>query len=167
MLALRAAELAEAGWSAGPIAAELERVVTQSGTLVTVDRFDNLLRSGRVSRGKAWLGSMLDVKPILELDQAGKVVPLDRVRGSKNLVPRVLAILEQRLTPRPKSIRFGIAHAVAAERIRTALVAAFQPRDCLVSLATGVIGTHVGEGAWAVFYQVEDGTPDEPPGGAE
>ncbi len=170
MLALRAAELAEAGWTAGPIAAELERVVTQSGTLVTVDRFDNLLRSGRVSRGKAWLGSMLDVKPILELDQAGKVVPLDRVRGSKNLVPRVLAILEQRLTPRPKSIRFGIAHAVApeaAERIRTALVAAFQPRDCLVSLATGVIGTHVGEGAWAVFYQVEDGTPDEPPGGAE
>jgi hypothetical protein len=40
-----------------------------------------------------------------------------------------------------------------------ALVAAYRPRDCFVSLATGVLGTHVGEGAWAIFYQVEDGTP--------
>jgi fatty acid-binding protein DegV len=43
-----------------------------------------------------------------------------------------------------------------AERLRTALVAAFQPKDVIVSLATGVIGTHTGEGAWAVFWQVED-----------
>ena len=46
-----------------------------------------------------------------------------------------------------------------AERVRTALVAAYQPRDCFVTLATGVLGTHVGAGAWAIFYQVEDGTP--------
>ena len=46
-----------------------------------------------------------------------------------------------------------------AERVRTALVAAYRPRDCFVTLATGVLGTHVGEGAWAIFYQVEDGTP--------
>jgi hypothetical protein len=46
-----------------------------------------------------------------------------------------------------------------AERVRAALVAAYQPRDCFVTLATGVLGTHVGAGAWAIFYQVEDGTP--------
>jgi len=138
---------------------ELERVRGRSGALVTVDRYDNLIRSGRVSRGKAWLGGMLDVKPILTLDESGRVVPLDRVRGRDNLVPRVLSILERRLTPRPQRVRFGIAHADApdvAERLRTALVAAFQPLDCMVSLATGVLGTHVGPGAWAVFYQVED-----------
>jgi hypothetical protein len=43
--------------------------------------------------------------------------------------------------------------------VRTALVAAYRPRDCFVTLATGVLGTHVGEGAWAIFYQVEDGSP--------
>ena len=42
---------------------------------------------------------MLDVKPILTLDRDGRVVPLDRVRGRENLVPRVLALLEQRLAP--------------------------------------------------------------------
>ena len=162
MLALRGAELAEAGWPGAEIARELERVRGQSGMLLTVDRYDNLLRSGRVSRGKAWIAGMLDVKPILSLDGEGRVVPVDRVRGREQLVPRVLALLEKRLTPRPTTVRFGIAHTEApevAERVRTALVAAYRPRDCFVALATGVLGTHVGIGAWAIFYQVEDGTP--------
>jgi len=159
MLALRAAELAEEGWDGARITKELERVRSRSGMLLTVDRYDNLLRSGRVSRGKAWLAGMLDVKPILSLDGAGKVVPADRVRGRENVVPRVLELLERRLTPRPRAVRFGVAHADAPEvaaRVRTALVAAYSPKDCFVSLATGVLGTHVGAGAWAVFYQVED-----------
>jgi DegV family protein with EDD domain len=162
MLALRAAELAESGWPAADIVSELERIRSQTGALITVDRYDNLLRSGRVTRGKAWVAGLLDVKPILSLDGAGRVVPVDRVRGRDNVAPRVLSLLERRLTPRPKAVRFGIAHADApdvAERMRLALVAAYRPRDCFVSLATGVLGTHVGEGAWGVFYQVEDGTP--------
>ena len=167
MLALRATELAEMGWGAEAIAKELDRVRNQSGVFLTVDRFDNLIRSGRVSRGKAWLGSLLDIRPVLEVDPAGRVVPASRVRGRDNVVPQVLTMLEQRLTPRPASIRFGIVHAEApeeAERVRTALTAAFRPKEILVGSATAVIGTHVGEGAWAVFYQVEDGTPELPHG---
>ena len=131
MLALRGAELAEAGWPAERISRELERVRGQSGMLLTVDRYDNLLRSGRVSRGKAWIAEMLDVKPILSLDQAGRVLPVDRVRGREQLIPRVLALLEKRLTPRPTTVRFGVVHTGApdvAERVRTALIAAYRPR---------------------------------------
>jgi DAK2 domain fusion protein YloV len=170
MLALRGAELAESGWSGIAIARELERLRGQAGMLLTVDRYDNLLRSGRVSRGKAWLAGMLDVKPILSLDAAGRVIPVDRVRGRDQVVPRVLALLDRRLTPRPKVIRFGVAHAEApemAERVRNALVAAYQPRECFVTLATGVLATHVGPGAWAVFYQVEDGPAERSGGVAE
>lgn len=144
------------------IVRELERVRGQSGCFITVDRFDNLIRSGRVTKGRAWLAGMLDVKPILGLDEAGRVVPVDRVRGRDNVVPKVLTLLDQRLSPRPTAVRFGVVHANApemAERVRTALLAAYRPKDCIVALATGVLGTHVGEGAWAVFWQVEDGTP--------
>jgi fatty acid kinase/fatty acid kinase fatty acid binding subunit len=163
--ALRGAELAESGWRAKAIAEELRRIRRQSGCFITVDRFDNLLRSGRVTRGKALIAGMLDVKPILTLDDLGGIVPVDRVRGRQNVVPRVLSLLERRLSPRPKAVRFGIVHAEApemAERIRAALVAAYQPRDCFVALATGVLGAHVGFGAWALFWQVEDGTPARP-----
>jgi len=165
MLALRGAELAEAGWTGADVVRELERVRSRSGMLLTVDRFDYLLRSGRVSRGKAWIGGMLDVKPILTLDERGRVVPLDRVRGREQTIPRVLSWLDRRLTPRPTVLRFGVAHAEApevAERVREALVTAYRPRDCFVSLATGVLATHVGPGAWAIFYQIEDETPVRP-----
>ncbi|HEX9165467.1 MAG TPA: DegV family protein [Gemmatimonadales bacterium] len=170
LLALRGAELAESGWKAGDIAGELARVRRQSGVFLTVDQYDNLLRSGRVSRGRAWLAGMLDVKPILTLDPDGKIIPIDRVRGREALIRQVLSLVDQRLTPRPKVVRFGVAHAEApevAERLRAALVAAYRPRDCFVSLATGVLGTHVGAGAWAVFYQIEDGTPTRLEGGTE
>jgi uncharacterized protein len=162
MQALRAAELAESGWPAQDIIRELKRIRQQSGCFVTVDRFDNLLRSGRVTRGKAWIAGMLDVKPILALDDQGGIIPVDRVRGRANLVPRVLSLLEKRLSPKPNAVRFGIVHAEApevAERLRAALVAAYGPKDCFVTLATGVLGAHVGFGAWGVFWQVEDGAP--------
>lgn len=168
LLALRAAELATAGWTGGRISAELSRIQRQSGMLLTVDRYDNLLRSGRISRGKAWLAEVLDVKPILSLDGEGKVVPLERVRGRESVEARVLSLLHQRLTPRPEVVRFGIAHAdapEAAERIRSALIEKYQPRDCFVALATGVLGTHVGPGAWGVFYQIEDGALSKAGGG--
>jgi len=163
LLTLRAAELADAGWSAETIGQELSRVRAQSGLLLTVDRYENLIRSGRVSRGKAWLGGLFDVRPLLEIDQTGTVQVVDRIRGRDQVVPRVLAELTRRLTPRPTRLRFGIAHAdapEAAQRVRTALAAAFAPREIVVSHATAVLGTHVGEGAWAVAYQVEDGTPE-------
>ncbi|MEO8091067.1 MAG: DegV family protein [Gemmatimonadales bacterium] len=171
MLALRGAELAEMGWSAERIAAELTRLRSRSGMLLTVDRYDNLIRGGRISRGKAWLAGMLDVKPILSFDDEGLIVPIERVRGRENLEARVLAQLDRRLTPAPRKVRFGVAHAdapEAAERICAALVAKYQPQDCFVSLATGVLGTHVGPGAWGIFYQVEDG-PTGPvgPGGPQ
>jgi DegV family protein with EDD domain len=165
LLALRAAELAESGWSAAAIAQELERVRDQSGLLLTVDTYDNLIRSGRVSRGRAWLAGMLDVKPILGLDSAGRVIPVDRVRGSEAVIGRMLALVDRKLTPRPQAVRFGVTHVEApevAERVRNALIAAYQPRDCFVALATGVLGTHLGTGAWGICWQVEDGTPLRP-----
>src|SRR4051812_33100718 len=172
LLALRGAELAQSGWPASRIAAELRRVRAQSGMLLTVDRYDNLLRSGRISRGKAWLAGVLDVKPILSLDAEGHVVPIERVRGRDNVEARVLSQLDQRLTPRPKVVRFGVAHADApdvAQRIQATLIERYQPRDCLVAPATGVLATHVGPGAWGIFYQVEDddtGRTIEPAGKA-
>ena len=159
MLALKAAELIEAGWEMPAITRELERVRNQSGGLFTVDIFDNLLRSGRVSRGRAWLGGLLDIKPILEVNQEGRVVPLDRVRGREALVPRVMSHLERRLTPKPQSLRIAVAHAgvpEVAESIRDELVQRFSPRECFVSPVTPALGVHVGPGAWGIFYQVED-----------
>jgi DegV family protein with EDD domain len=160
MLAMRARELSDRGWSTEQVVAELTRIRQRSGAFVVVDTFETLMRSGRVGRGRGWLGRLLDIKPILELTPAeGKVDTIDRVRGRKKTIPRVLAHLEKRLTPRPSRLRIGIAHADAAadaQDLQAAVQRRFQPLECLVADVTAALGAHVGPGAWAVFYQIEE-----------
>ncbi len=162
LLALRAAELAEAGWDGAAIARELERVRDQGGCYISVDNLKQLLRSGRVSRMQAWLGSLLDMKPILSLDREGTVTAAARVRHQAALLPRVLALLDAALPRQRQRLRFGVAHADSpelAEHVRRALKERYRPLDVMVSPVTGVLAAHVGIGAWGVFYQVEDGSP--------
>ena len=166
LLALRAAELAEAGWGAAAIARELERLRDQSGSYITVDKLDQLLRSGRVSRMQAWLGSLLDMKPVLSLDREGLVVAAARVRHQAALQPRVFQLLDRALPRQRQRLRPGVAHADTpelAEQLQRALRERYQPLAVVVSSVTGVLAAHTGPGAWAVFYQVEDGSPTGAP----
>ena len=151
MLGLRAAELAESGWKAPDIVTELERIRRQSGMFLTVDTYDNLIRSGRVSRGKAWLGGLLDVKPILTLNPEGPRHPGGPGPRPRAVVPRMLRCwsgsshaapgggpIRHRPCRRPGGGRAAAHRARGGVRAR---------RMCFVSLATGVLGTHVGFGA--------------------
>lgn len=159
MLALRARELTEQGLAGAAIVEELERVRDRSGAFITVDRLDHLVKSGRVSWGRGWVGNLLDIKPILELTpEDGKVHPVDRVRGTKDLIPRVLERLTARLTPLPQQLRLAVVHTDApeiADKLVHELETRFRPRECLVARATAALGVHVGPGAWGIFYQVE------------
>ncbi len=163
LLALRGAELADAGWDAAAIARELERVRDHSGMFLTVDTLEYLLRSGRVSRLQSWVGGLLDMKPILSLDREGKVIAAARVRGQAALLDRVCRLLDQALPPTRRRLRFGVAHADApelAEAVARELAERYRPLEVLVAPATGVLAAHVGPGAWGVFYQVEDGAAE-------
>jgi fatty acid-binding protein DegV len=76
-----------------------------------------------------------------------------------------MAFVAQQVPKNVQRLRFGVAHADCldvAERIRDALLARYQPLDVFVGYATSVVGTHVGIGSWAIFWQVEDGTPELP-----
>jgi DAK2 domain fusion protein YloV len=161
LLVLRGVELAQAGWEPDAIVRELERVRDQSGAFFTVDNFDRLVRSGRVSRGKAWLGAKLNLKPVMALSAEGKIEPVARARGAAGARRRVLELLDRALAARPRALRIGVVHGdvpAFAGELAAELVARYQPRQCLISPITPVIAAHAGIGAWGVFYQVEDGT---------
>jgi DegV family protein with EDD domain len=159
MLLLRAAELAELGQTTGAIAAELARIRAQSGVFFTVEVFDNLLRSGRVGRGAVMIAGLLDIKPILELDPEGRVRPLARVRGSRNVPERMLSILEERVPRDARAVRFGIMHIARpdmVELMERELRARYGERETFIAPVTPVIATHLGPGAWGLAYQYED-----------
>jgi len=165
MLALRARDLADHGWSIEEIVRDLERTQARSGVLLTVDRLEYLVKSGRVGRARGWLGQILDVKPILELTEEGEVAPVDRVRGRARLVERVTQLLIERVTPRPPHLRIGIVHAGfpdIVDVLRTRIEGTLHPDEWYTGSVTAAIGIHVGPGAWGVFYQGED-RPAAPP----
>jgi DegV family protein with EDD domain len=159
LLVIRGVELAAAGWKAHDIVRELLRIRAQSGGFFTVDSLDRLVRSGRLGRGRAWLGTKLNLKPVMALTMEGKIEPVGRVRGRDAARSRMLVLLDRALTPRPRALRLGIAHGDIpefAEALRVELVARYQPMQCLVTPITPVIAAHTGIGAWGVFYQNED-----------
>lgn len=159
LLALKASELGELGWEPDRILAELERVRGQSGFFIVLDTFERALASGRVGRGKAWLGSLLDIKPVLDVDPSGKLAPIDRVRGKKNALPRMLEILERKVPRGARKVRFGVMHVAAPEMLDVVtkeIRARWGNVDVVHAAGTPIIGTHAGEGAWGIAYLVED-----------
>jgi DegV family protein with EDD domain len=159
MLALRAAELAEAGMATDRVIAELTRIRQQSGTLLTVEIFDHLLRSGRVGRGKVMIAGLLDIKPILLLGRDGRVGPLANVRGSQNVRPRLVEKLVAAIPADARAVRFGIMHVgrpSIVEEVSADLRAHWPESEILDAPCAPVIATHLGPGAWGVAWQVED-----------
>ncbi|HET7228620.1 MAG TPA: DegV family protein [Longimicrobium sp.] len=159
LLALKAAELGELGWEPGRIVAELERIRGQSGILVVLDTFERALASGRVGRGRAWLGSLLDIKPVLEVDDAGKLNPIAKVRGKARVMPKMMELLSERVPKGAKKMRFGVFH-VACPEVLAEVVGEVRSRwgnrEVMTAAGTPIIATHAGEGAWGVAWMVED-----------
>jgi len=159
LLALKASELGELGWEPERIVAELQRVRGQSGILVVLDTFERALASGRVGRGRAWLGSLLDIKPVLEVDDAGKLNPIAKVRGRKQMQPKMMELLAARVPRGAKKMRFGVFHVACPEIVDPVvreIRGRWGNREVMTAPGTPIIATHAGEGAWGVAWMVED-----------
>jgi DAK2 domain fusion protein YloV len=159
LLALKGIELGELGWAPERIVEELTRIRGQSGLVLVLDTFERAVASGRVGRGRAWLGGLLDIKPILEVNDAGQLAPVARVRGKPQVMGKVMELLEARVPKGAGKLRFGIFHVAFPEVLEAAaaeLRERWGEREILTAPCTPVIATHAGEGAWGVAWMVED-----------
>jgi len=158
LLVARAVELLDDGLDLPRVADELRAVRDRSNLFLTVDTFEHLLRSGRVGRAKAWLGGVLDLKPILSLDDAGRVIKVATARGPDDLQDQVIELLADRLSG-ARRYRLGIAHFCVpevAESLQERLRRRFEPVEILSGPTTASLAVHTGPGAWAVAYQIEE-----------
>ncbi|GMR12716.1 MAG: DegV family protein [Gemmatimonadota bacterium] len=159
LVVLKAAELAESGMDPTEIVAELERVRDQSGLLFTLDTFDRLVASGRVSRSRAWLGTVLKVKPILEVTREGKLVVAGKALGRERVLRTIMDFLAERVPAEAERVRFGIIHVGCPEMLEIVdreIRGVWPDCEILTAPATPVVSTHLGLGAWGVAFMVED-----------
>lgn len=148
LLAVAAAEKAREGASLDETQALVEGLIPALRTFFAVDSLAYLQRSGRLGRGKAIMGSMLGIRPILAV-RHGEVIHVDQVRGEK-MVPETLAEWIAWSLDDPRApLRVGIMHASAperAERLAETLETRFDCRQTTISQIGPVVGAHCGPG---------------------
>ena len=135
----------------------VEKVKEQTGVIFVVDTLEFLHRGGRIGGAKRFVGSLLQMKPILTVE-GGKVDTLDQVRTQKKALARLLDIIEERTQGHSK-VHLATLHANAHEVSKTILEQA-QDRiptiESVYSEVSPVVGTHVGPGTVGLAYWAEE-----------
>ena len=154
MLGLAIQRRLERGTSDEEVDALVERYRREAGLLFTVDTLEYLARGGRIGRARAWAGELLNIKPILSIED-GEVLPVKRVRGNRKAFLEFASAFEAVTVDRP-GLRVAIAHAEApdrAEALRT-LVRDKRPSAEieLVTTLGPVVGAHAGPGTIGFFW---------------
>ncbi|MEC1260039.1 DegV family protein [Bacillus swezeyi] len=145
---VRAAALAQQGWTADAIIKDLEDLRDRISLYVTIDNFENLIKGGRIGRGKALLGSLLKVKPIARLED-GIYTPEKNVRSTSQLIRYLTGQFLSAVKGRTVQA-IGIAHADAldlANKLKASLLEHIPGIDIDVSYTTPIISVHTGKGA--------------------
>jgi len=153
LVVLHAAKLAKNGASMDKIIKETEHQAAHMEHIFTVDNLEYLYRGGRVSKTAAFMGSLLNIKPLLHMDD-GKLVPLEKIRGSKKVMKRMLEVMEKRGT-NLENQTIGISHGDDLERaqiLASMIKEKFNVKDILIEMVGSSIGAHSGPGTLAIFF---------------
>ncbi len=153
---IEAAKMANEGRSLEEILKRVDEVRKNTHLYVVVDTLENLVKGGRIGKGKAFIGSLLNIKPIANLE-GGSYNPVTKVRSQGQVVKTLTKIFEQDTAG--KTIKaVGIPHAKAiplAESVKAAVekVSGFTQSE--IFYTTPVISTHTGPGAIGFMYLAE------------
>jgi DegV family protein with EDD domain len=163
LMVLHAADLAASGKGGAEVAAEMDLFRAKVCHVFTLDTLEYARKGGRVSALSAIAANVLDIKPVLHMDMAGKLIPIDRARGRKKAIARLFDEME-RLGADVRDQRVGICHAHAiddaqemAHRFRTK----YGAREVVIGEIGATIGAHVGPGCVSIFFEGPAGRGDE------
>lgn len=120
----------------------------------TVDDLNHLKRGGRISAMTATLGTALNVKPILHVDNEGHLIPVNKVRGRKKSIMALLDHMEK-LCTKPEDQTVFISHADCledTEHLAALIKERLKVKEVVLNFMGPVIGSHTGQGAISLFF---------------
>ncbi len=150
---VHAARMAKQGASVEEIRAEVERLGKARRLYFLVDTLEYLQKGGRIGKAAAILGNLLNIKPILSVDQEGVIYAVDKVRGRKKAMARVIELFVNDFAG-VKDINVAVCDCVnpeGSEEILALLRQHFTLHEVVRNSIGAVVGTHVGPGTVATF----------------
>ena len=147
-----AAQAIQAGASGEEVVALVEEIRAKMYLLFVVDTLEYLAKGGRIGNAKAFLGTLLKVKPILILED-GAIEPLEQVRSKRKAVSRMLELIEERLNGQAPQAQVSVVQALVpaeAEAVAQEIADRLGCARPVISELGPVIGTHTGPGVIGV-----------------
>lgn len=150
-----AAQMAEGGASIDEVRSWLEEHKLNLAHWFTVDDLMFLFRGGRVSRTSAWAGTLLNIKPVLHVDDEGHLIPMEKVRGRRKAIKGLLDHMEKTAIKPVSEQTVFITHGDCledAELLADLVRERFGVKDVSINYVDPVIGAHSGPGTLALFF---------------
>ncbi|MBE3571294.1 MAG: DegV family protein [Bacillales bacterium] len=153
LVVIEAARLAKSGAAKEEILKDVRFRCEHMEHLFTVEDLEYLAKGGRVSKASAFLGGLLNIKPLLDVED-GKLIPIEKIRGKKKLLRRIIELMKERGTDLSSQV-IGISHAddeATAQEMKNIIEQEFNPKRIEITSIGAAIGAHTGPGTIAVFF---------------
>lgn len=153
LMVQEAIEMEENGFSLDDIEARIKFMVDHVVSLFTVQDLNYLAEGGRLSKSGAFLGSLLNIQPLLEVVD-GQLVPQEKFRGRKRVLNRMYERLgkeAQQIEDQPILIVHTNDHETVQE-MKDYINSNFHPREIIDYPIGAVISAHTGMGTIGIFY---------------
>ncbi|MED0970533.1 DegV family protein [Bacillus paramycoides] len=153
LVVLEAAKMAKEGASKEEILNRVAFLMEHMEHIFTVADLQYLVRGGRLSKVAGFIGGLLNIKPILNVEE-GKLVPLEKVRGKKKVLSRIVDIMEERGKDL-KGQTIGMTHGddlETAESLKALITERFGCEVFIVNTIGAAIGAHTGPGVITLFF---------------
>jgi len=152
-MALEAARAAMAGASVESILALIKRMIPVTRMLQTADTLRYLYMGGRIGKAKHLFGSLLNIKPIISMEE-GEIVALGQERSRKRAYERMVDLIVEKVG-RGARIKAAVVHAAdedAVEVLRGMVEETFSCEEMLVTEFSSALAVHTGPGTVGVCY---------------
>ena len=146
----------EAGEDMDQVAAWVEEHKNNLVHVFTVDDLNHLYRGGRVSRTTAILGGMLNIKPVLHVDEEGKLIAIGKVRGRKKALLELVRLMDEKIgSYRESCDTIFVSHGDCreeAEFVVEKVKEKYPVKTVIINPVGATIGAHSGPGTLALFF---------------
>lgn len=159
LLVVKAAKMAKRGAAIEEVAEWVEQTKLNSAHWFTVDDLVYLFRGGRVSKSSAWAGNLLNIKPVLHVNDNGELVPKEKVRGRKKSLNALVDHMKRHVSFCDGKTLVFINHGDCledAEYVAQRITKEIGPARITIDMLDPVIGAHTGPGLIALFFMGED-----------
>ena len=154
IMVMKAMDMKKNGATIDEVTSYLEESRLKLNSYMVVNDLIHLKRGGRISTAAAIIGTVLNIKPILTLNDEGRVITVRKAKGRKVAISKLVQIVSERIK-NPEEEIIAISHGYAeldAEKLKERILKEIKVKDIIINYVGPVVGTYGGPGSLNVFF---------------